>query len=93
MEIVASAGTKMSLQLTTKSIKMSSYVNHNLFSGDNNYVYKESGKMNIQNILNENLESFYPWSDEDNPPLDSSKTFLQKEKEIDEFFEGWRASM
>jgi len=49
--------------------------------------------MKIENILNENLETFFPWSDDENPPLDSSKTFLQKEKEIDEFFEGWRASM
>lgn len=49
--------------------------------------------MNIQKLLDENLENFFPWSDEENPPLDSNKTFLQKEKEIDEFFEGWRASM
>ena len=50
-------------------------------------------KMNIEKLLNENLETFFPWSDEENPPLDSNKTFLQKEKEVDEFFEGWRASM
>jgi len=49
--------------------------------------------MNIEKLLNENLETFFPWSDNDNPPLDAGKTFLQKEKEIDEFFEGWRASM
>ena len=49
--------------------------------------------MKIEKLLDENLESFYPWSDDENPPLDSNKTFLQKEKEIDEFFEGWRASM
>ena len=47
----------------------------------------------IKDIVAENEESFFPWSDDENPPLDSSKTFLQKEKEIDEFFEGWRASM
>ena len=72
---------------------MSPYANHNLLSGYNFNVYKETGKMNIEKLLDENLESFYPWSDEENPPLDSNKTFLQKEKELDEFFEGWRASM
>ena len=51
-------------------------------------------KMTISNILNQNLESFYPWSDNDTPPLDTNKkTFVEKEKENDEFFEGWRASM
>ena len=51
-------------------------------------------KMNISNILKENLESFYPWSDNDTPPLDTNKkTFVEKERENDEFFEGWRASM
>ena len=50
--------------------------------------------MTISNILKENLESFYPWSDSDTPPLDTNKkTFVEKEKENDEFFEGWRASM
>jgi hypothetical protein len=49
--------------------------------------------MKIEKLLNENLESFFPWRDEENPPLDSNKTFLQKEKEIDEFFEGWRAEI
>ena len=50
--------------------------------------------MTISNILNQNLESFYPWSDNDTPPLDTNKkTFVEKEKENDEFFEGWRASM
>ena len=55
--------------------------------------------MNIEKLLNENLETFYPWNafypwgDDENPPLDSNKNFLQKEKELDEFFEGWRASM
>ena len=49
--------------------------------------------MNIQNLLKENLESFYPWSENDNPPLDTDKSFVQKQKEIDEIFEGWRASM
>jgi len=47
----------------------------------------------LKQILLENEETFYPWSDEENPPLDAGKTFLQKEKEIDEFFEGWRALM
>jgi len=50
-------------------------------------------KMNIEKLLNENLESFYPWNDSDNPPLDTNKNFVQKQKEIDEEFEGWRASM
>lgn len=50
-------------------------------------------KMKIEKLLNENLESFYPWSDSDNPPLDTDKSFVQKQKEIDEIFEGWRASM
>ena len=49
--------------------------------------------MNIEKLLNENLESFYPWSDNENPPLDTDKSFVQKQKEIDEIFEGWRASM
>ena len=49
--------------------------------------------MKIEKLLNENLETFFPWSDEENPPLDSNNTFLAKEKELDEFFEGWRASM
>ena len=92
MEIVASVGTKMSLQSTTKSIKMSSYA-HNNFSGDNSDNFIIQKTMNIEKLLNENLETFFPWSDDENPPLDSNKTFLQKEKEIDEFFEGWRASM
>lgn len=51
-------------------------------------------KMTISNILNQNLESFYPWSDNDTPPLDTNKqTFVEKEKEISEDFEGWRACM
>ena len=51
-------------------------------------------KMTISNILNQNLESFYPWSDNDTPPLDTNKkTFVEKERENDEFFEGWRVSM
>ena len=93
MEIVASVGIKMSLQSTTKSIKMSFYAFNN--SNFCNHISFNSGekKMNIEKLLNENLENFFPWSDDENPPLDSSKTFLQKEKEIDEFFEGWRASM
>jgi hypothetical protein len=49
--------------------------------------------MNIEKFLNENLESFYPWSDNENPPLDTNKSFVQKQREIDEVFEGWRASM
>ena len=49
--------------------------------------------MNIEKLLNENLESFYPWSDNENPPLDTDKSFVQKQKKIDEIFEGWRASM
>ena len=72
---------------------MSSYDNHNLLCGCNFDVYKKTRKMNIEKLLDENLESFYPWSDEENPPLDTNKTFVQKQKEIDEIFEGWRASM
>ena len=50
--------------------------------------------MNISNILNQNLESFYPWSDSDTPPLDTNKkTFVEKERETLEDFEGWRACM
>ena len=47
----------------------------------------------IEKLLNETLESFYPWRDSDNPPLDTNKSFVEKQKEIDEVFEGWRASM
>lgn len=50
-------------------------------------------KMNIEKLLNENLESFYPWNDSDHPPLDTDKSFVEKQREIDEVFEGWRASM
>ena len=50
-------------------------------------------KMNIEKLLNENLESFYPWCDNENPPLDTNKSFVEKQREIDEIFEGWRASM
>ena len=49
--------------------------------------------MNIEKLLNENLESFCPWNDSDNPLLDTNKSFVQKQREIDEVFEGWRASM
>ena len=56
-------------------------------------VTKGKSKMNISNILKENLESFYPWSDDENPPLDTNKSFVEKQREIDEEFEGWRASM
>jgi len=49
--------------------------------------------MKIEKLLNENLENFYPWSDNENPPLDTDKNFVQKQREIDEVFEGWRASM
>ena len=48
--------------------------------------------MKIEKLLNENLESFYPWNDNDNP-LDTNKSFVEKQREIDEVFEGWRASM
>ena len=83
----------MSLQLTTKSIKM-----YNAYFNPWNYikylnVTKGKSKMNISNILKENLESFYPWSDDENPPLDTNKSFVEKQREIDEVFEGWRASM
>ncbi len=49
--------------------------------------------MNIEKLLKENEESFYPWSDNENPPLDTNKSFVEKQSEIDEIFEGWRASM
>ena len=50
-------------------------------------------KMNIGKLLKENEESFYPWNDNDNPPLDTNKSFVEKQREIDELLEGWRASM
>jgi hypothetical protein len=89
--IVASVGTKMSLQSIIKSIKMSyafNIINLNFSINSNS---KQT--MNIEKLLNENLESFYPWSDNENPPLDTDKSFVQKQREIDEVFEGWRASM
>jgi hypothetical protein len=89
--IVASVGIKMSLQSIIKSIKMSyafNIINSN--TSINSYSKKT---MNIEKLLNENLESFYPWNDSDNPPLDTNKSFVQKQREIDEVFEGWRASM
>ena len=49
--------------------------------------------MNIEKLLKENLESYYPWNDSDNPPLDTNNSFVQTQREIDEVFEGWRASM
>jgi hypothetical protein len=49
--------------------------------------------MNIGKLLKENEESFYPWNDNDNPPLDTNKSFVEKQREIDELLEGWRASM
>ena len=84
----------MSLQLTTKSIKM-----YNAYFNPWNYIkylndIKGKSKMNISNILKENLESFYPWSDNDTPPLDTNKkTFVEKERETLEDLEGWRACM
>ena len=45
--------------------------------------------MNILEILAENEETFFPWSDEENPPLDSDKNFVQKEKEREEDLEEW----
>jgi len=72
---------------------MSSYAFNNSNLGDNSNINFKQRKMNIKKLLDENLESFYPWSDNDNPPLDAGKTFLQKQREIDEEFEGWRASM
>ena len=49
--------------------------------------------MNIEKLLDENLETFYPWTDTENPPLDANKNFVQWQREIEEDFEGWRASM
>ena len=45
--------------------------------------------MNISEILAENEETFFPWSDEENPPLDSDKNFVQKEKEREEDLREW----
>ncbi len=47
----------------------------------------------IEKLLNENLESFYSWNDSDNPPLDTNNSFVQKQREIEEVFECWRASI
>jgi len=66
---------------------------HNNFSGNHNHNSIIQKTMNIEKLLNDNLESFYPWNDSDNPPLDTNKNFVAKQKEIDEIFEGWRASM
>jgi hypothetical protein len=92
--IVASVGIRMSLQSTIKSIKMfyGHYYTRNL-NIHRSIFYKRNPKMNIKKLLNENLESFYPWSDNENPPLDTNKSFVEKQREIDEVFEGWRASM
>ena len=43
----------------------------------------------IEKILAENEETFFPWSDDEKPPLDSDKSFVQKEKEREEDLEGW----
>lgn len=43
----------------------------------------------IEDILAENEETFFPWSDEEHPPLDAEKNFVQKEKEREEDLEGW----
>ena len=69
------------------------YYNTRNLNIHSNIFYKRNPKMKIEKLLKENLESFYPWSDSDNPPLDTDKSFVQKQKEIDEIFEGWRASM
>jgi len=45
--------------------------------------------MNIEKLLNENLETFYPWSENENPPLDANKNFAQKEKERCEDLREW----
>ena len=39
--------------------------------------------------LAENEETFFPWSDDEKPPLDSDKNFVQKEKEREEDLEEW----
>ena len=81
----------MSLQSTIKSIKMSYAHNNSSGNYNDNFIIKKT--MNIEKLLNENLESFYPWNDSDNPPLDTNKNFVQRQREIDEVFEGWRASI
>ena len=43
----------------------------------------------IKDIIAENEETFFPWSDETKPPLDSDKNFVQKEKEREEDLEEW----
>ena len=45
--------------------------------------------MNILKVLAENEETFFPWSDDENPPLDADKNFAQKEKERCEDLRGW----
>mgnify|MGYP006274432253 CR=1 FL=1 len=45
--------------------------------------------MNILKLLSENEETFFPWSDEEHPPLDAKKDFVKKEKEREEDLEGW----
>lgn len=45
--------------------------------------------MNIEKLLNENLETFFPWSDNDNPLLDAKKDFVNYEKELREDFREW----
>ena len=45
--------------------------------------------MNVLKILAENEETFFPWSDVENPPLDAEKNFVQKEKELREDFREW----
>jgi len=44
---------------------------------------------NILKVLAENEETFFPWNDDENPPLDAEKNFVQKEKEREEDLEGW----
>lgn len=55
-------------------------------------------KMNIKNILKQNEESFFPWSDFQTPPLDTNKSvnnffpqgYVIEENEGMEDFEGWK---
>lgn len=72
---------------------MSFYAFNNSNFGDNSSPNSGGKKMNIEKLLDENLETFYPWSDSENPPLDANKNFVQWQREMDENFEGWRASM
>ena len=49
----------------------------------------------VEDILAENEETFFPWSDEEKPPLDADKNligekdFVEKEKQREEDLREW----